>query len=132
MKKDHNHAAGESNNTSWQQAIKGKDEHPSTCHDSDHRADSGLHRDNARHFFLSGKDKPSKDVDVNITVPQATPYSANTPSIRQAPRQSPPPIIKQPKYNMPAPPATPTPVNNTNEQVIPKRTPQLQPSKSPP
>jgi type IV secretory pathway VirB10-like protein len=85
-------------------------------------------------FFLSGKSDAAKDaakeVNVNITTPPATPFSPNTPVIRQAPPPSPAKPVKQP--SMPAPPAMATPCNNTNEQSVPKQTPQPLPSESPP
>ena len=72
-------------------------------------------------FFLSGKNDAAKDaakeVNVNITTPSATPFSTNTPVIRQAPRPSPVKPVKQP--SMPAPPAMVTPGSNTERTVRP-------------
>lgn len=81
-------------------------------------------------FFLSGKNDAAKEVNVNVTTPPATPFSPNTPIIRQAPLPSPAKPVKQP--SMPAPPAVRTPGSNTNEQTAPKQTPQPLPSESPP
>jgi hypothetical protein len=81
-------------------------------------------------FFLSGKNDAVKEVNVNVTTPAATPFSANTPVIRQAPPPSPAVPIKQP--NMPPPPTVATPGGNKNKQSASKQTPQPLPSESPP
>jgi len=85
-------------------------------------------------FFLSGKSDAAKDaakeVNVNITTPSATPFSTNAPVIRQAPPPSPAKPVKQP--SIPAPPTIGTPGGDTNEQSVPKQTPQPLPSESPP
>jgi predicted permease len=65
-------------------------------------------------FLLRSQPSDAVLVNVNITVPPATPYSSNTPIIRQPPPQSPPPGIKQPKYSMPVSPTPHMPGNNTN------------------
>jgi type IV secretory pathway VirB10-like protein len=83
-------------------------------------------------FFLSDKDKATKDVNVNITVLPATPSSAKIPVIQQAPPPALPKNIKQPTYNMPAPPTIQTPDSNAAGQLAPRRTPQPTPSESPP
>jgi hypothetical protein len=83
-------------------------------------------------FMLRSQPSDAAPVNVNISVPPATPYSANTPIIRQPPPQSPPPIIKQPKYSMPVSPTPQMPSNSANEQIAPRQTPQSSPSESPP
>jgi len=80
-------------------------------------------------FFINSR-TPEPRVNTNITVPPTTPFSANTPIIRQAPPPSPPKAIKQP--SVPAPPAVASPSNNLNAKSAPKRTPQPTPSESPP
>ena len=79
-------------------------------------------------FTFSRREQPN--VNTNIIVPQVTPYSANTPLIRQAPSPSPAKAVKQP--SMPTPPAVATPGNNSSERLAPKQTPQPLPSESPP
>lgn len=80
-------------------------------------------------FYINSR-TPEPQVNTNITVPSATPFSANTPIIRQAPPPSPVKAIKQP--NIPTPPTIATPGNNPNDRSAPKQTPQPLPSKSPP
>lgn len=80
-------------------------------------------------FFINSR-TPFPQVDTNITVQPATPYSPNTPLIRQPPPPSPVKPIKQP--SMPTPPIPPTPINNVNEQLAPRQTPRPTPSESPP
>ena len=82
-------------------------------------------------FFINSR-SPGLEVNTNITVQPAPPYSPNTPVIRQAPPPSPAKTIKQPTHNMPTPPTLPTPINNSNEQLAPRQTPQPTPSESPP
>ena|SRR5437588_12428455 len=82
-------------------------------------------------FFINSR-TPMPETNVNITGASPVPYSPNTPLIRQAPPSAPPPNIRQPKYSTPTPTTTPTPSNNANEQIIPKRTPQPLPAESPP
>jgi hypothetical protein len=79
-------------------------------------------------FTLSRREQPS--VNTNITLPLATPYSANTPVIRQAPPPSPAKAVKQP--SIPLPPTVGTPGSNTNQRSAPKQSPQPLPSESPP
>lgn len=81
-------------------------------------------------FFLSGKNDAVKEVNVNVTTPAATPFSANTSVIRKAPPPSPLMPIKQPR--IPPPPTVATPDGNMNEQSTPKQRPQPLPSESPP
>jgi type IV secretory pathway VirB10-like protein len=81
-------------------------------------------------YFLSGKNDAAKEVNVNITTPSATPFSPNTPVIRQAPPPSPAKPVKQP--SMPPPPTVATPGSNTNQHSTSKQTPQPLPSESPP
>src|SRR5438105_14665129 len=73
-------------------------------------------------YFLSGKNDAAKEVNVNITTPSATPFSPNTPVIRQAPPLSPAKPVKQP--SMPPPPTVATPGSNTNQRSTSKQTPQ--------
>jgi hypothetical protein len=82
-------------------------------------------------FFINSQ-TPASEVNTNVTVQPAVPYSPNTPVIRQSPPPSPAKAIKQPASSMPTPPTLPTPVNNSNEQVAPRQTPQPTPSESPP
>lgn len=80
-------------------------------------------------FFINSR-SPEPQVNTNITVPPAAPFSANTPVIRQAPPPTPAKAVKQP--SMPMPPTVATPGNNPNERPAPKQTPQPLPSESPP
>ncbi len=82
-------------------------------------------------FFINSR-TPGPEVNTNVTVQPAAPYSPNTPVIRQAPPPSPAKAVKQPAANMPAPPIPPTPVNNSNGQLVPRQSPQPTPSESPP
>jgi hypothetical protein len=82
-------------------------------------------------FFINSR-TPGTEVNNNVTVLPAAPYSPNTPLIRQAPPPSPVKNIKQPTFNMPTPPIPPTPINNSNERLAHRRTPQPTPSESPP
>jgi hypothetical protein len=82
-------------------------------------------------FFINSR-TPKTEVNTNVTVQPAAPYSPNTPLIQQAPPPSPARNIRQPTFNMPTPPIPPTPVNNTNGQLVPRQTPQPTPSESPP
>jgi type IV secretory pathway VirB10-like protein len=80
-------------------------------------------------FFINSQ-TPEPQVNTNVTVQPATPFSENTPVIRQAPPPSPAKAIKQP--SMPTPPTVATPGINPNNQVTPKQTAQPLPSESPP
>jgi hypothetical protein len=90
-------------------------------------------------FFLvsnQGQRDSLKNVNVNVSVPSSTPYS-QAPIIKQAPAANPPQITKQPKRiipdnRMPTPSSSPLPNRNTNKPLVPKPTPHLQPSESPP
>ena len=82
-------------------------------------------------FFINSR-TPGPEVNTNVTVQPAAPYSPNTPVIRQAPPPSPAKAIKHPASSMPTPPTLPTPVNNSNEQLVPRQSPQPTPSESPP
>lgn len=82
-------------------------------------------------FFINSR-TPGTEVNTNVTVQPAAPYSPNTPLIRQAPPPSPARNIKQPTFNMPTPPISPTPLHNSNERLAPRHTPQPMPSESPP
>jgi hypothetical protein len=80
-------------------------------------------------FYINSRTQEPQ-VNTNITVPSATPFSPNTPVIRQAPPPSPPKAVKQP--SVPAPPTVATPGNDLNKQIAPKQTPEPLPSESPP
>jgi hypothetical protein len=82
-------------------------------------------------FFINSQ-TPATEVNTNVTVRPAAPYSPNTPLIRQAPPPSPARNIKQPTFNMPTPPLPPTPLSNSNERLAPRHTPQPTASESPP
>jgi Na+-transporting methylmalonyl-CoA/oxaloacetate decarboxylase gamma subunit len=81
-------------------------------------------------FFINSR-SPKPEVNTNVTVQPAAPYSPNTPVIQQAP-PSPAKAIKQPTASMPTPPTPPTRVNNSNGQLVPRQSPQPTPSESPP
>jgi hypothetical protein len=80
-------------------------------------------------FFINSR-TPEPQVNTDIAVPATTPFSPNTPVIRQAPPPSPAKVVKQP--DRPKPPTVSTPSNNLNEQLAPKQTPQPLPSEPPP
>ena len=80
-------------------------------------------------FYINSR-SPEPQVNTNITVQPAAPFSVNTPIIRQAPPPSPAKAVKQPR--IPPPPTITTPSNSANEQLAPKQTPQPRPSESPP
>lgn len=82
-------------------------------------------------FFINSR-TPKPEVNTNITVQPAAPYSPNTSLIRQAPPPSPAKNIKQPAFSTPTPSILPTPFNNSNERLAPRHTPQPTPSESPP
>lgn len=82
-------------------------------------------------MFFTNSRTPKPEVNTNVTVQPAAPYSPNTPVIRQAP-PSPAKAIKRPASSMPTPPILPTPVINSNEQLVPRQAPQPSPSESPP
>jgi hypothetical protein len=82
-------------------------------------------------FFINSR-APGPEVNTNVTVQPAAPYSPNAPVIRQAPPPSPTKAVKQPVSSMPTPPTLPTPVNNSNGQLVPRQLPQTTPSESPP
>lgn len=82
-------------------------------------------------LFTFTRRKPP-NVDTNIVVPPATPYSANKPIIRQVPAPSPPKNIKLPTLNSPTPLPIQTPDGNANRQLSPRHTPPPTPSESPP
>ena len=79
-------------------------------------------------FTFSRRQQPN--VNTNVTVPPATPYSSNTPAIRQAPPPSPAKAIRQP--SLPTPPAVVTPSSSPDKRLSPEQTPQPLPSESPP
>jgi hypothetical protein len=80
-------------------------------------------------FFINSR-SPEPQVNTNITVPSATPFSANTPIIRKAPPPTSAKAVKQ--SSTPTPPTVATQGNNPNERSVPKQTPQPSPSESPP
>jgi|SRR5215213_9235197 len=82
-------------------------------------------------FFINSR-TARPEVNTNVTVQPAAPYSPNAPIIRQVPPPSPAKAIKQPVTSMPTPPTPPTPVNNSNGQLVPRQSPQPTPSESPP
>jgi hypothetical protein len=83
-------------------------------------------------FYFANSHNSVRETNVNITPTTTTPYSANAPMLRIPPTPSPTKRVKQPAFNMPTPMTASTPVNNANEQIVPKRTPQPLPSASPP
>jgi hypothetical protein len=82
-------------------------------------------------FFINSR-TPTPEVNTNVTVQPAAPYSPNAPVIRQAPPPSPAKAIKQPEQSMPTPLTPPTPANNSGGQLVPRQSPQPTPSESPP
>lgn len=83
-------------------------------------------------FFFANSRTSVWETNVNITPTTTTPYSANAPMLRIPPTPSPTKRVKQPTFNMPTPATVSTPVKNANERIVPARTPQPQPSASPP
>jgi len=79
-------------------------------------------------FFINSR-TPPPETNINITTAPGASYSPNAPLIRMPPppRLSP---LKPPV--MPARPTLQMPVNNSNEQLAPRQTPQPTPSESPP
>jgi hypothetical protein len=83
-------------------------------------------------FYFTNSQTAVRETNVNITPTTTTPYSINTPILQMPPTPSPTKRVKQPTFNIPTPTALPTPANNTNEPIVPERTPQPLPSASPP
>lgn len=83
-------------------------------------------------FYFTNSQTSVRETNVNITPTTTTPYSANTPILRIPPAPSPTKRVKQLPLNMPTRVTPPTPANNANEPIVPKRTPQTLPTASPP
>jgi hypothetical protein len=82
-------------------------------------------------LFLSNQ--PDEKINLNVTVPSPSPYSPEKP-ILQPPPPAPtlPRVDKQSTSTIPALPSPLTSNRNSNEQILPKQTPQPTPSKPPP
>ncbi len=79
-------------------------------------------------LFLFVSNQPNKNINLNVTVPSPSPYSPEKTILRQ-----PPPAPSLPKVDttIPALPSPLTSDRNSNEQILPKQTPQPTPSKPP-